>query len=298
MSVNPNVTADVSIAPEPSGAICSGTSVTFTASPVNGGSTPVYQWKKNGVNAGTNSTTYTDAGLSNGNIITCVMTSNAVCINGSPDTSNTIVMSVSPIVTANVSIAPVPSGAICSGTSVTFTATPSNGGTVPVYKWKKNGLAVGSNSATYSDNVFINGDQVICEMTSSEACVIPQGATTSNSIVLTVIGCSSVTLNLKVYIEGFYKGNGLMNAVIDSANYPTICDTISVELHNTVSPYNSVEWKRGTISTSGNGSFIFSSSVTGNAYYIVIRQRNGLATWSRNAVLFNNSTVNFDFTRQ
>lgn len=93
--VGTNLSASVSIAASPSGAICSGTSVTFTATPTNGGTTPSYQWKLNGVNVGTNSTTYTNSALSNNDLVTCEMTSNATpCLTGSPATSNTITMVV------------------------------------------------------------------------------------------------------------------------------------------------------------------------------------------------------------
>ena len=77
--------------------ICSGTSVTFTATPTNGGTTPSYQWKNNGVNVGTNSDTYTNNSLANGDVITCVMTSNASCASPTTATSNSTTMSVSQI---------------------------------------------------------------------------------------------------------------------------------------------------------------------------------------------------------
>ncbi|NTW33823.1 MAG: LamG domain-containing protein [Bacteroidetes bacterium] len=93
LTFNPNLPASVSIAASAT-SICSGTSVTFTATPTNGG-TPSYQWKVNGLNVGTNSNTYTSSSLANGNAITCVMTSNASpCLTGSPATSNTITMTV------------------------------------------------------------------------------------------------------------------------------------------------------------------------------------------------------------
>ncbi len=54
--------------------MCPGASATFTATPTNGGSAPVYQWKVNGANVGTNSTTYSTSSLVNGDVVTCVMT--------------------------------------------------------------------------------------------------------------------------------------------------------------------------------------------------------------------------------
>ena len=90
----PVVVPSVSIAAS-SSSICSGTSVTFTATPTNGGSGPSYQWKLNGSNVGTNSATYSNSGLANGDIVSCVMTSNASCASPTTATSNSISMTVS-----------------------------------------------------------------------------------------------------------------------------------------------------------------------------------------------------------
>jgi hypothetical protein len=85
-------------------------------------------------------------------------------------------------VTPSVSISASPGSTICAGTNVTFTATPTNGGT-PSYQWKLNGNNVGTNSNTYSNNALVNGDQVSVVMTSSLANASPQTAT-SNIITM------------------------------------------------------------------------------------------------------------------
>jgi len=186
ITVNPLLPASVSIAAVPSGAICAGTSVTFTATPTNGGTTPTYQWY-NGASpiAGATLSTYTSAALTNGNSITVQMTSNATCATGSPSTSSAIVMTVNPLLPASVSIVAVPSGAICTGTSVTFTSTPTNGGTTPAYQWKLNGTIVGTNSATYTNAALANGNTVTCVVTSNATCATGSPAT-SNTVTMTV----------------------------------------------------------------------------------------------------------------
>lgn len=81
------------------GSSCSGSSVTFTATPVNGGTAPTYQWKKNGVNiSGATGSTYTTTLLLNNDVITCFMTANIICTPGTTTTSNSITASVLPIV--------------------------------------------------------------------------------------------------------------------------------------------------------------------------------------------------------
>ncbi len=230
MSVDPIVTASVSIALT-SGANpqCSGASVTFTATPVNGGSTPVYQWKNGSTNVGTNSPVYTTTSLTNGDVITCEMTSNATCVTGSPATSNSITMSVNPSVAASVVITANPGNTICSGTSVTFTAVPTNGGTTPSYQWKNGGTNVGTNNPVYTTTSLTNGNVITCEMTSNETCVTGSPAT-SNVITMTV----NPTVTASVIITA-NPGN-------------TICSGTSVTF--TATPTNggttpTYQWKNG-----------------------------------------------------
>ena len=83
--------------------VCTGTSVTFTATPTNGGTAPAYQWKVNTANvAGATNATYTYTPL-NYDAVTCVLTSNATCISGNPATSVAVTMTVSPVLIANFS---------------------------------------------------------------------------------------------------------------------------------------------------------------------------------------------------
>jgi len=71
-----------------------GSDITFTATPTNGGTNPSYQWKVNGNNAGTNSSTFTYT-PSNQDVVSCVMTSNlGGCITNNPATSNSITITV------------------------------------------------------------------------------------------------------------------------------------------------------------------------------------------------------------
>ncbi len=70
-----------------------GTLVTFTTVPVNGGSTPFYQWRVNGLNTGTNNPVYSYIPV-NGDAVSCMLTSSAACASGNPATSNTVVMTV------------------------------------------------------------------------------------------------------------------------------------------------------------------------------------------------------------
>ena len=184
MTVNPNVSASVSISANPAGAVCPGTNVMFTAAPVNGGSVPAYQWKVNGGNTGTNSSTFSSSSLNHNDVVSCQLTSTQTCANPPVVNSNNITMNIN-AVTTSVSISSNTGTTICQGTNVIFTATPVNGGTSPSYQWKVNGVNAGTNSDTFSSSTLTDGDAVTCELTSSETCVTSATAL-SNNITMNV----------------------------------------------------------------------------------------------------------------
>ena len=183
---------------------CTGQTVTFTANPVNGGSTPSYQWKKNGTNIGTNSATCNYSSLSNNDVITVVMTSNLPCVSTATSTSNALTM-VNGTATALVSLS-ASSGSICSGNSVSFTATPVNGGGTPTYQWKLNNVNIGTNAPTYTSSSINNNDQVKVVMTSSIGCATPNPAT-SNTITITVSPVLTPTITI-ASVPAYPAGNG------------------------------------------------------------------------------------------
>lgn len=182
--VNPMVSPGITISTANGPTVCQGSPVTFTANTTNAGGSPVYQWKKNNINVGTSLNTYTDAGLLNGDIISCDVTGSAACMLTPGAYSNAITMTILPTVTPAVSISSTQTS-VCSNTNVTFTATPVNGGTAPVYQWKKNGSNVGTNSNTYTDALLANGDIIRCELTSNATCAAP-AAVLSNMVTMTV----------------------------------------------------------------------------------------------------------------
>lgn len=87
VSVSINASANPSVA---------GEDVTFTATAVNGGDTPSFQWQVNGFNAGINSSAYTCQPV-NGDRVTCVVTSSKNCVLGNPAASDTLFMIVNGI---------------------------------------------------------------------------------------------------------------------------------------------------------------------------------------------------------
>ncbi|MDD2633991.1 MAG: T9SS type A sorting domain-containing protein, partial [Bacteroidales bacterium] len=93
ITVNPNLPVSVTIATT-SNPTCYGVEAVFTATPTNAGGTPIYQWRLNGSNIGSNLPYYSNTSLVNDDIITCILTSSETCTSGNPATSNTITMSV------------------------------------------------------------------------------------------------------------------------------------------------------------------------------------------------------------
>lgn len=125
------------------------------------------------------------------------------------------------------------------------------------------------------------------------------GTVTSNAINITVNQCNT-TLNVKAYLEGFYRGNGTMSSTlsdIGNSDDPTATDTITVRLWSPASLANaSPNYSVNTIlHTNGTASVQFPEATLGNSYYVAIKHRNSIETWSASPILFG-TTNNIDFS--
>ncbi|MBK7956933.1 MAG: hypothetical protein IPK03_01745 [Bacteroidetes bacterium] len=202
MNVNALNTPSVSIAGVNS--ICVGQNTTFTATPTNGGTAPVYQWKVNGGNVGTNSTTYSSTAFTNGQVVSCEMTSNVTCPSTTKVNSNDITVQVNSLSAPAVSIAG-PTTTLCSGQSLTYTATPTNGGSAPAYQWKVNSNNAGTNSSSFT-TTLVGGDIVTCVMTSNSACA---SVPTANSNSLTITSAVTPTISINSPTTSICAGESL-----------------------------------------------------------------------------------------
>ncbi len=226
--------------------ICVGANISFTSNITNGGSNPSYQWKKNGINTGSNSSSYVTSSLANNDIISLEVNSNATCASPTTVSSNSLLMLVSPNVTPSISIT-ASSNNICFGTTVIFTSNISNGGTNPIYQWKKNGVNIGTNSNTFSSNALNNNDIITCELSSSLSCVSSQ-TVVSNAIVMTV-------------------STSIIPSVSISTNSNIICSGSTVNF--TAVPVNGgtspvFQWKINGVNVGTNSSSYSSSSLSNN----------------------------------
>lgn len=195
VTVQPVEVPAVSIESSAGTEVCSGQSVTFTATASDAGSFPAYQWTRNGSNVGLGASTYTTATLSDGDVIVCEVFSNATCPQPTSVLSDPITMTVNPNVTPDITITADPGESICAGTEVTFTAEMVNEGTSPFLVWKRNGVPVSNSSPTYVENALSDGDVVMCVLTSSAACADPVEVE-SGTIQITVLPVTSIALNV------------------------------------------------------------------------------------------------------
>lgn len=188
--------------------ICTGGSVTFTATPTNGGTAPTYQWYVNGVAvAGETGATFTTTTLTSGSPVTCVMTSNLSGATNNPATSNAITTTVSSYSTPAVSV--LGNTTYCQGANASFIASPTNAGSSPSYQWQVNGVNAGTNSSSFSSSTLTNGSTISVTLTSSAACVSPASAT-STPVTVTINSTPStptITNNAGVLTSSASSGN-------------------------------------------------------------------------------------------
>lgn len=160
---------------------CAGTQILYYSSASFPGTTPSFQWKTDSAEGGSfyNITDATESSVYYTPIdaerIKCTMSSSAWCVNPSTVDSNILTMTITANSAASVAISPAPSGTVCAGTTVIYTAVPTNGGISPTYVWYVTGSNVGT--ADHIHHIPINNDEIKVVMTSSLNCKTGSPAT-------------------------------------------------------------------------------------------------------------------------
>jgi hypothetical protein len=130
---------------------------------------------------------------------------------------------------------------------------------------------------------------------------VPSGSSSGNIEVANLCGtvvngtqlyvAPFIALNLKFFIEGYYKSNGVMRSVLGGNK----SDSVFLQLVQSTVPYQVLGSVLTTVDTSGIVSCNVPTSFYGNQYYLVLSGRNFLKTWSAIPVLLSQSTA-YDFT--
>ena len=174
----------------------------------------------------------------------------------------TISVTVNPSITASVSNS-ASSTSACGGGAITFTATPTNGGT-PSYQWYLNGLAVsGETNPTYTLATPADADAIYVEMTpSAQACLVSTAATSSNTVALT-----STASTPTVAIQ----------STSSSAICPGTSVTFSVNSSSNMGATPSYQWKLNGTDISGATSATYASTSLANNDQITLEMTSSLS---------------------
>lgn len=99
---------------------------------------------------------------------------------------------------------------------------------------------------------------------------------------------TSKELNITLLIEGFYEDTG--------SGYAMINDTLRVELRGASDPWSRVDSAIVFLNSSGNAFANFFSAAEATDYYIVVKHRNSIETWSKNTQQFVSGALSYNFT--
>ena len=109
----------------------------------------------------------------------------------------------------------------------------------------------------------------------------------------------SKTLIVNALLQGLYKNENLMNNTFNDLGEThwgdTVADKVVVEIRDAAYPYTVVETLYLNLLTNGKISTDVNYQNDG-MYYIAIKNRNHLETWSSIPVSFAGDTINYDFT--
>ena len=104
----------------------------------------------------------------------------------------------------------------------------------------------------------------------------------------------SVTISLRLFIEGFYTGSSAMTPVVNSTLQLT--DTIQFELREPTAPFSVQHTATGVVNSNGYVNFVFPPSLWQQSYYLVVKHRNSIETWSKTPFYIPQGIQSFSLT--
>jgi len=120
---------------------------------------------------------------------------------------------------------------------------------------------------------------------------------TPNQMLLVTEG-ETLSLNLKLFIEGYYDGASTMRPVLnnqDGVSPLTDVENITVELHNPTAPYAIAGTATTMLKTDGTATCRFPTTPSGS-YFIAVKTNNAVQTWSKTPQLIGRFPLNYDFS--
>jgi hypothetical protein len=255
----------INITPAGNQTICAGSLITLAAAGAN-----TYSWSPIGFVGNTITILPTATTMYN-----VTGTSSNGCVN-----TSTKLVTVLPLPNVTATATPV---TIACGASATLTGSGALN-----YNWQP-----GNYNAPVA-TVF-PGSTTVYTLTGVDA----NGCAKSITKTINVTGACNSVLNLKLFIQGFYAGGGMMvPALLNQSVAGALAsktDSVWVELRTPNSPYVLEASKKVLLNTNGTVTCTF-NNFSGGTYYIVIKHRNGIETWSKNPVPINWIASTYNFT--
>lgn len=156
-----------------------------------------------------------------------------------------------------------------------------------------NNLSISSSSLPYS----WNGQNITTSGTYSYSTINSLGCDSIATLNLT-IQPNYLALNIKVFLEGLYLGNEKMTSApfnADGISPQNIADTLTIELHDTLGMFMTVYSSFALLDTNGMCSINIPNTFNNNRFYLSVKHRNSIETWSANPILLASNT-NYDFS--